>query len=246
GDPIQALYSSSSGGYTENNENVWGGTALPYLRGVPDGPDAVSANPNHTWKVTMGWRSFKSVVQNHYSVGDLQHVDFPKPYGVSGRITVVRSGGGGGVRIVGSRDTARVSGWAFRDALDLKDTLFRIHYKTRAARGFTDALAAYGGAPGEPAAPAYHHFDATGEPTELVQSFERGTLTRDLAGGDTTWIWAHNDFVWDPHTDEMTIRGPILEDLDQSCAVPDSARRVTLSQPTFSWDPATGLEVLCS
>ncbi|HET7482308.1 MAG TPA: SpoIID/LytB domain-containing protein, partial [Actinomycetota bacterium] len=79
GDPIQAFYSSSSGGYTENNENVWGGTAVPYLRGVPDGPDAVSANPNHTWRVTMGWRAFKSVVQSHYSVGDLQHVDFPKP-----------------------------------------------------------------------------------------------------------------------------------------------------------------------
>lgn len=41
---IRAVYSSTAGGYTENNENVWGswgdggpaGDAIPYLRGVPD------------------------------------------------------------------------------------------------------------------------------------------------------------------------------------------------------------------
>ena len=36
GQTIQAFYMSSSGGYTENNENVWGGTPIDYLRGVCD------------------------------------------------------------------------------------------------------------------------------------------------------------------------------------------------------------------
>jgi len=36
GRAIQAFYFSSSGGATENNEDVWGGTAFPYLRSVSD------------------------------------------------------------------------------------------------------------------------------------------------------------------------------------------------------------------
>lgn len=34
--PISTYYFASSGGYSENNENVWGGTPLPYYRAVPD------------------------------------------------------------------------------------------------------------------------------------------------------------------------------------------------------------------
>ena len=49
GTTIQAFYMSSSGGYTENNENVWGGTPIDYLRGVCDPGDYTSANPNATW-----------------------------------------------------------------------------------------------------------------------------------------------------------------------------------------------------
>jgi hypothetical protein len=38
---IQSNYFSSSGGRTENNEDVWGGTAIPYLRSVADpGPSS--------------------------------------------------------------------------------------------------------------------------------------------------------------------------------------------------------------
>jgi len=36
GRAIQAYYFSSSGGATENNEDAWGGTPVPYLRSVPD------------------------------------------------------------------------------------------------------------------------------------------------------------------------------------------------------------------
>ncbi len=34
GKVVEAVYCSSAGGHTEDNENVWGGAAVPYLRGV--------------------------------------------------------------------------------------------------------------------------------------------------------------------------------------------------------------------
>lgn len=37
--PIEALYTANCGGRTENNEEVFGGTPLPYLRGVACAPD---------------------------------------------------------------------------------------------------------------------------------------------------------------------------------------------------------------
>jgi stage II sporulation protein D len=127
GAPIQALYSSSSGGHTENNENVWGGTPLPYLRGVTDKPDfAEGHNPNFKWEMKMSWSDFQSRVNSAFGVGKLKRFKLVKPFGVSGRVTVV-NGDNGGVRIVGSQKTVRESGWSIRSALGLKDTLFRIN-----------------------------------------------------------------------------------------------------------------------
>jgi len=126
GAPIQAYYSSSSGGYTENNENVWGGTPLPYLRGVPDGPDAVGANPNHTWSVSLGWRTFSAKLDAAFGTGALQRFRLLKPFGVSGRVTVVKGPDRGGVRIVGANRTVRASGLSIQSALGLKDTLFSV------------------------------------------------------------------------------------------------------------------------
>ena len=51
GELIDAVYSASSGGHTANNEDVWQGAALPYLRGVSDPYDANS--PHRDWSVTM-------------------------------------------------------------------------------------------------------------------------------------------------------------------------------------------------
>ena len=126
GDPISALYSSSSGGYTEDNENVWGGSPYPYLRGVKDGPDAVAANPNHSWKITMSWAEFSVKLNAAFDTGKVVRVVLKKPFGVSGRVTVVKSATKGGVKIVGKDATRRESGWDVRNALGLKDTLFRI------------------------------------------------------------------------------------------------------------------------
>ncbi len=53
GRPIQAVYFSSSGGHTADNEDVWEAEEpLPYLRGRPDPYD--EASPHHNWRVTVG------------------------------------------------------------------------------------------------------------------------------------------------------------------------------------------------
>jgi len=49
---IQAVYFSSSGGHTANNEDVWTAeTAQPYLRGRSDPYD--DASPHHRWKASV-------------------------------------------------------------------------------------------------------------------------------------------------------------------------------------------------
>jgi stage II sporulation protein D len=131
GDPIQALYSSSSGGYTENNENVWGGTPIPYLRGVPDPADDVPENPNHSWTVKMSWSTFSDKLNGDFGSGKLIKFKLMPPFGVSGRVTVVTSAEEGGVKIVGGQKTVRADGWEVRNALGLKDTLFRVDVVTK-------------------------------------------------------------------------------------------------------------------
>ena len=130
GQPIQALYSSSSGGHTEHNENVWGGAPIPYLRGVSDKADNVSANPNHKWSVDMTWGALRQKLDARWGIGNLRRFKLVKPFGVSGRVTVVKSASEGGVKIVGSNKTVRAGGWDIRQTLGLKDTLFRVSTTT--------------------------------------------------------------------------------------------------------------------
>lgn len=128
GSLIQAYYSSSSGGATENNELVWGGSPLPYLRGVSDPYDGTGGNPNHRWSVTFSWASLQDKLnqRSDTAVGTLQNIEIVPPLGGSGRVTPVLANGSGGVRIVGSAGTKRVSGDRLRSILGLKSTLFNI------------------------------------------------------------------------------------------------------------------------
>ena len=125
GAPILALYMSSSGGHTEDNENVWGGTPLPYLRGVPDKPDSTSANSNHEWRIAMSRSAFSAKLNAYFGTGTLKKFEILRPLGASGRVTVV-TGNSGGVRIVGSARTVRASGSQVKTALGLNDTLFDV------------------------------------------------------------------------------------------------------------------------
>jgi SpoIID/LytB domain protein len=117
---IQAFYSSSSGGYTENSENVFSAT-VPYLRGVPDPYDSANGqNSLHKWTRDWSLEQMQSFVNSNSAtaVGTLQSIDFPLPLGVSGRVVKVADANHGGVRIVGSDGTKRVNGTTFQSIIN--------------------------------------------------------------------------------------------------------------------------------
>ena len=127
GQPITALYSSSSGGHTENNSFSFGGPQQPYLTGVPDPWDATPSNPNHRWSVTMlGSDVSGRLAARGFGVGSVTSITTLDPYGVSGRVGRVLDDGRGGVVVRGTGGTRRMDGSQLRSALGLRDTLFRV------------------------------------------------------------------------------------------------------------------------
>jgi SpoIID/LytB domain protein len=189
GDTIQALYSSSSGGHTEDNENVWGGTAIPYLRGVSDKPDRAGGdNPNFKWKLTMSYSTFSSKLNAAYGTGTLKDFELVKPFGVSGRVTVVVDNRGG-ARVEGTNKTSRVSGWSLRSALGLKDSLFRVDLGVEVGKRFRNKYDKLDGAPGSPVGDTYTVPRGWKKPLGWAQNFEKGRMIRNRATGNTVWQW---------------------------------------------------------
>ena len=120
GSYIYAVYSSSSGGYTEDIEHVWpGAQALPYLRGVCDPGDDVDDNPSRFWSVSAPRGEITSNLRPYTgNIGQvLKFSDYDR--GVSGRVTYVR--------VVGTDGSKVVQGWDVRSALSLRDTRFSIN-----------------------------------------------------------------------------------------------------------------------
>jgi SpoIID/LytB domain protein len=188
GEPIQALYSSSSGGHTEHNENVWGGDPIPYLRGVRDGRDrAEGNNPNYKWQVEMTWNQFSSKLNAAYGTGELQDFKIVKPLGVSGRVTVVKDASSGGARIVGAKKTVRVSGWSLRSALGLKDTLFAVDLGSGVGTQFQARYDALNGAPGDPTGDTYPVPIGSANPKGSAQDFTQGRMVKDSSTNGITW-----------------------------------------------------------
>jgi stage II sporulation protein D len=126
---IVAYFHSTSGGYTENNENVWGGAPLAYIRGVRDPWDRVS--PYHHWKLSYSARRLGGAM----GVGRLRSVRVHKR-GVSGRIVRATFRGTGGRN--------RVSGYdGIRGRLGLRDiprTFKRISSRGSTARAAVAGL----------------------------------------------------------------------------------------------------------
>src|SRR2546421_3431507 len=54
GQPVVTYFFNSSGGHTENVENVWpGATPEPWLRGVVDRYDTAAGDPYHRWRYQL-------------------------------------------------------------------------------------------------------------------------------------------------------------------------------------------------
>jgi len=113
GDLILANYYSTSGGYTEDVENVWFGAAIPYLRSVCDPGDYSAPVGLRTWQETLS----RSQVGAALGVGTLSSFSGVSRSENSGRIVGITANGGGGVR--GSSRT--LTGPQFSSALGLMD-----------------------------------------------------------------------------------------------------------------------------
>lgn len=110
GQVIMAVFHSSSGGHTENVEDVWS-SPLPYLRGVEDYDQSA---PVFQWDKTLT----RSEVNSHISgVGSVVSM-VPERKTPSGRVMVMK--------VVGSGGTKRIDGDALRSALGLKSALFTV------------------------------------------------------------------------------------------------------------------------
>jgi stage II sporulation protein D len=130
GKVIVAYFHSTSGGHTENNENIFTGSKpLPYIRGVPDPWDKTS--PYHHWRESYSARR----LGNALGVGRLRSVNVTQR-GVSSRIVWAT--------FRGSNGRNRLHGWnGIRPRLGLRDAPSK--FKKISARGST-ARAAVAGA----------------------------------------------------------------------------------------------------
>ena len=112
GSVITAVYSSSSGGYSSSNEDMWFNPPVPYLRSVCDPGDYTAANPNRTWSAKLtgaeiGRRLGVGVVTWFGSAVRSR----------SGRIIYITAHGTGGAR----GKAVRVSGPVLAGILGLRD-----------------------------------------------------------------------------------------------------------------------------
>jgi len=111
GVPAVTYFFSTSGGHTENIENVFlGSSPKPYLRGVDDPYD--SGSPYHRWRVRMSNSSLDARLGG-YSPGRFKKIKVLQR-GSSPRI--VRA------RVYGTKGTRIISGPTLRSRLGLRDT----------------------------------------------------------------------------------------------------------------------------
>ncbi|MGH2414118.1 MAG: SpoIID/LytB domain-containing protein [Microcystaceae cyanobacterium] len=110
GKAILAAFHSSSGGHTENVEDVWN-SRLPYLRGVIDYDQE---SPVFQWTKTFSASQLGSLVAG---VGTVKSM-IPERTTPLGRILTMK--------VVGDRGTKDIKGTQLRQALELKSTLFTV------------------------------------------------------------------------------------------------------------------------
>jgi stage II sporulation protein D len=111
----QTFFHSSSGGRTAANQDVWGGSPIPYLVSVPDPYDFLS--PHHTWgPLRYTARRLASRLGSAAPAGRL----------LDAIVTRNPSWRAASVLLAGSRGDSRISGGSFQSRLDLRSTWFRI------------------------------------------------------------------------------------------------------------------------
>jgi stage II sporulation protein D len=78
GKPINAVYHSDSGGYTEDSENVWG-SFLPYLRSVKSIFEEKVTPPHHTWSYSINEKDLAEKLQKQgYKINSIFSIESVK------------------------------------------------------------------------------------------------------------------------------------------------------------------------
>ncbi len=109
GKMITTYYSSSAGGHTEDNNLVWSGTALPYLRGVNDDYyESRSRNPRYSWTVikTPAEMSAQLASKGH-DIGDILKIEEALPKSISGRQNAIKFTGTKGIVTISGQSNIR-------------------------------------------------------------------------------------------------------------------------------------------
>jgi stage II sporulation protein D len=118
---VQAVYSSSSGGYTSSNSQ-WGSSPLPWFPSRADGPydrgGGAHRNPNFRWRKTVS----AAALGARLGIGTATRVRETKLPSWGGRVSRVTVEG---VKN-GRRTRVTVTGTWFRKAYNLKSTKFHI------------------------------------------------------------------------------------------------------------------------
>jgi SpoIID/LytB domain protein len=116
GQVAQCFYSSSCGGHTDNNEDVWFGSPIPYLRGVPDPWCTGDANPHAHWTVTYTREEMEARLNARSStyVGTLYGMDLSDRT-PSGRVRYAT--------FTGSAGTVRITGEQLRGYFNLRSSM---------------------------------------------------------------------------------------------------------------------------
>lgn len=119
GYPIEAVFHSSSGGQTENNENVWQGSPRPYLRGVPSPGEEIS--PHFTWYKAYKTSDFLGILNSYLKKNSLKEIKSLtsieiKECGCSPRVKKVS--------IKGEDSEIILSGYDLQSIFSLKSTWF--------------------------------------------------------------------------------------------------------------------------
>ncbi|MGB9553205.1 MAG: SpoIID/LytB domain-containing protein, partial [bacterium] len=114
GELITAAFHSCSGGYTENNENVWKGIPVPYLRGVPSPGEEGSKYFQWTRTVTVNSMCQKIEELKGISLGKIINLETLER-GVSGRIKTLM--------VYGITGSCTISGEELRRVADLPSAL---------------------------------------------------------------------------------------------------------------------------
>jgi len=117
GSLIEAVFHSSSGGHTENVEDVWS-KPIPYLRGVPDFDQD---SPKYSWTESFSAAQLKNKLTS--TVGGLNGIGaivglVPQQASPHGRVKTFR--------LIGQRGDRLVKGNDVRKALGLKSTRFEV------------------------------------------------------------------------------------------------------------------------